>query len=196
MTLTFDADTHRYYWNGQLVPGVSTVLGVVYGDTYMYATPDFGTTVHKLCERHDLGLPLNLDGNVRDDFEAQGCIDSWMRFRAEREFMPWFIEEPLYNSLYRYAGTVDRIGTLGDSGEWAVVDIKTGQPSAWHGLQLAAYLMAAADMGLIPPEAGMPRRLGVYLRPGSYEVREYAEPGDGTVFKAALMIHNWRLANA
>lgn len=50
-----------------------------------------------------------------------------------------------------------------------VVEIKTGAPDGWHGLQLAAYAMLTNARG----------RIGVYLRPdGWYRVRVYDDPGD------------------
>jgi len=198
-TLTFDPDTHRYYLGGQLIPGVSSVLKLAqldarYRDPYEFATTETGTLVHKVLEDWDTGILLRDEICIPDGTEPY--LAAWRTFREAWGFTPVFIEERVWNTIHRYAGTVDRIGTLGDE-QWAVVDIKTGDPAPWHGLQLAAYLMAAQDRGMFPVGIPVPRRIGVYLRAnGTYAVEEYEDGRDGITFKAFLMAYNWRAANA
>jgi hypothetical protein len=64
-----------------------------------------------------------------------------------------------------------------------LVDIKTGAPQPWHCLQLAAY-RNGAGMKL--------RRAGLYLSPTSYKFVQHAGAHDWDVFRAALVLFNWR----
>ena len=64
------------------------------------------------------------------------------------------IEQPYYNPELDLAGTPDRIGTM--AGKDVVLDIKSGPPASWHGIQLAAY-------DLLLPLSHHRRRIGLYL---------------------------------
>ena len=49
--LTFDAEKHEYRWNGQLVPGVTSILEPLTDFSFvppdvLRAAQDFGTAVH------------------------------------------------------------------------------------------------------------------------------------------------------
>ena len=52
--------------------------------------------------------------------------------------MPQLIEHRVFNEAYRYAGCLDRVGSVPDGSEF-LVDIKTGQVPAAVAVQLAAY---------------------------------------------------------
>ena len=64
------------------------------------------------------------------------------------------METPYYSAEYDLAGTPDRIGTI--AGRDVVLDIKSGPPASWHGIQLAAY-------DLLVPRSHRRRRIGLYL---------------------------------
>jgi hypothetical protein len=65
-----------------------------------------------------------------------------------------------------------------------VIDIKTGDPDRWHGVQLAAYALALdGDFRTL-------RRLGVYLRPdGAFRTVRYEEATDFNVFTNCYNLH-------
>jgi hypothetical protein len=64
------------------------------------------------------------------------------------------IEQPYYSAELDLAGTPDRIGTM--AGRDVVLDLKSGPPASWHGIQLAAY-------DLLVPLSHHRRRIGLYL---------------------------------
>lgn len=183
MICDFDATTHTYFLDGVRVPSVTSVLHPIMPD-YTYADPSRGTEVHALTERFDTGF-------VNEELPAEewAYLAAWINFRRDLEFFPLHVEERVYHSLLRYAGTVDRIGFLGAGGEPIILDIKTGDPHPWHGVQLAGYVLAAERLGLV--EHGI-RRWGVYLSPEGYRYVEYGEASDFTVFQAALQLANWK----
>ena len=112
-------------------------------------------------------------------------VDAWRTLRREAGLDRFDgIEEQVFNADLGYAGRLDRRGTRG--GEPFVLDIKTGTPARWHGLQLAAYAGCF-------PESWRYRRLGAYLNvDGSGRLREYVDHNDWIVFSAALTLSNWK----
>lgn len=189
MTLRFDEATHTYTLDGMVVPSVTGVLGPIQPD-YSYATTELGSAVHALTEQWDIGI-IDLASSVPEDCAAH--LRAWRLFRHEHAFVPLHIEERVFNSLHRYAGTVDRIGTWGEGDSVVILDIKTGDPAPWHGVQLAGYVLAAERMGLV---ARGITRIGVYLAgDGTYRVREYSDASDFPAFLAALTLNNWKASH-
>ena len=74
-------------------------------------------------------------------------------------------EVPFINRLFNYAGTYDRTAYLKeDYDELWGLDIKSGQPAAWHPLQLGLYNMAM----------GAKRLACVYVKKnGRYQLSEF-----------------------
>ncbi len=183
--IDFDEATHTYRLHGRVLPSVTTLIKPLMPD-YSHADPTVGSAVHRYTELYDLALLS--EENIPDEF--RGYLAAWIGFRANREFTPVHIEERVYHSILGYAGTIDRIGVVADAGQPVLLDIKTGDPDPWHGVQLAGYCLAAKRLGLIDDEI---ERWGVYLRAdGSFEVRVYDDPRDATAFNASLVIHNWK----
>lgn len=96
--------------------------------------------------------------------------------------------EVMLAHLFRLlAGTVDLDVLL--LGGPAVVEIKTGTPADWHGLQLAPYAF------LLDGTKWLQRaRFGLYLNErGGFRLKEYDEYSDlDTFFRAHEMLH-WRV---
>jgi hypothetical protein len=186
MSLTFDAETHTYRWNGELVPGVTSILRPLC--SFDFVKPDvlaaasaFGTAVHKTCELADLGT---LDEEALDP-ELAPYLAQWRKFCADFGCEWEWIEAPFYHQAMRYAGTVDRIGTV--KGQAAVLDIKTSAslyPSV--GPQLAAYARAYA------PDTGQYlKRFGLRLHADGYELKPYTSPADWSVFCSLITLRGW-----
>lgn len=187
--LTFDPAAHEYFWNGQLVPGVTHVLAAsglidftgVPIDA-LVAARERGTAVHRMCELDDLG---DLDEDSADD-ALLGYLVAWRKFRAETNFVPDMVEWRVFHPTYRYAGTLDRRGMLFKCD--AVADIKTGAPQRATSVQTAAYAMA-----LDPKHGQKLKRYAVHLQEdGNFKLIEYKDPRDFIVFIAALTLVNWR----
>lgn len=194
--LTFDADAHRYFWNGQQVPGVTTVLSPL--TDFSAVDPDvlrrassFGTAVHQLCELSDLGEDLAM---FEIDPALQPYLAAWTKFSTEWRVEWRHVEQRVFHPTLRYAGTLDRQGTLIAPGEplhrrhAAMVDIKTSTnlyPAV--GPQLAAYARAAD-----PITGASLRRYAIQLKgDGTYVCKEYRDADDFATFSALLALRTW-----
>lgn len=195
--LTFNAGPHEYRWKGEIVPGVTSVLEAAglldFGgasEEQLRAARERGTAVHKLCELADLN---DLDEDSIDE-SLVGYLDAWGRFKVEQAFEIEVVEQPVYNTTHRYAGTLDRCGLLPRSYGLVLVDIKTGQPQQATGPQTAAYLAA------LPRTDRARTRIAVYLQPdGRYAMVTHDDRNDFNIFLAALTytrcaatLTNWR----
>lgn len=195
--LSFDAATHRYYWEGRPVPGVTSVLAPL--SSLHLVDPDlldaasaFGTAVHLACELDDLG---QLDERDLDPALAP-YLAGWRLFSNEWQVKWEGIEEQVYHSTLRYAGTLDRRGTVRQLGRKfdlpAIVDIKSStQLYASVGPQLAAYVSAVNDMR----KPDLPKhylRLAVQLKAdGSYRAQLYTDSTDFALFASLLTLQSW-----
>jgi hypothetical protein len=170
VALHFDPDTHRYSLDGRVIPSVTQRIGRagLLGSAPTWHTPeaaDRGTAVHLACHHSDIGAAWDIcadwDGYLRS-------YQAWSRALSPT----WTaIEQPYYNAALDLAGTPDRIGTM--AGRDVVLDIKSGPPAPWHGIQLAAY-------DLLVPLPHRRRRIGLYVRADGEMARmiDYRAPSD------------------
>tara|TARA_Y100000310_G_scaffold98201_1_gene95894 strand:- start:437 stop:982 length:546 start_codon:yes stop_codon:yes gene_type:complete len=127
-----------------------------------------GTIVHDLARRFDRGeIPL---------VSFLSCYRAWLlQYEGAVEELnrpTWIAIEQLYTSpALGLRGVVDRTAWIGPA--WAVLDIKTGLPQDWHGLQLALYRLLAE-----PIDVRAVRHIGVYLTEDAYEIVEFADRRD------------------
>ena len=191
--LTFDEATHTYMLGRRILPSVSAIirpisfagLEHVHPETLARAA-EFGTAVHKITEDFDTNGSEDVGLGVPNDVHQ--CLHWWLAFCRDYEVRHLHVEARLYHGLYGYAGTLDRLSIVRD--EPAIIDIKTSEPHAWHGVQLAGYAAAALDRGLI--DSGAVRRYGVYLDPDrAYRVREYTLGHDFLMFNALRVQREW-----
>lgn len=188
--LTFDAGPHVYFWNDDIVPGVTDVIRGAIGDPFERVAPEIleharqrGTAVHKACELDDAG---NLDEDSVD-FRIRPYVAAWRKFRAQFRCEVVMAESALYSRVYGYAGTPDVVIELPNF-EQAVVDRKTGLPGPAAALQTAAYQVLAQENGLRPT-----RRFALRMLPtGQYRFDEYKNAGDVRDFLACLAVHRLR----
>ena len=160
--------------------------------TTLAAKASRGTHAHSITEQFDKGIL----GEVPDGM--QGFADGWAKFREDSGFTPTIIEAKAANLIHGYVGTMDRAGTIsipyhtfnrkGDGvvvQGWTVIDIKTGQEFAYHGIQMAAYSGLLLD--------GMAyNRMALYLPgDGSYKPVIFDDPADYSVWLAITTIENW-----
>lgn len=182
--LQFDEETHTYWLAGRRLPSVTTITGPIMPN-YGIADPTLGSRVHTLTEHHDNGTPHLI---TEDDALALMYLAHWRQFLEDYDAVWSAIEERIHNPAWGYAGTLDRRGRMVINGEphAVIVDIKTGEPDRWHGVQLAGYAFA---LGTNTTDY---RRFGVYLRPDHYKVIEYADPSDFVAFTALVTINSWK----
>jgi hypothetical protein len=182
--LTFDEATHTYRYNGNVVPGVTTVLKPLTNldmvpPHVLKAAADFGTAVHKACELDDLG-ELDL---IALDPALVPYLMAWRKFSTEHSAKWVHIEKQVHNKTLGYAGTLDRYGYV--DGMSTLLDIKSSielYPSV--GPQLAAY-----DKALEEPVI---HRMAVQLKgDGTYVAKHYTDQTDWPVFCSLLTVRNW-----
>ena len=184
--LTFDESAHAYYWNGERVPGVTSILGPLVDFrgvplAVLEAKADLGRRVHLATELDDVD---DLDeSSVESDVSPY--LEAWRRFKREKRVEIEAVERKVYHPTYRYAGALDRV--LRFDGARFLADIKTSvEVAATAGPQTAAYLQANGDHSIS-------RRAAIQLRPdGSYRVRELNDPQDWPVFLSCLTINNFK----
>ena len=187
MNLTFDEHTHTYCLDGAVIPGVTQVLApltdfsAVPGDV-LAAAAKFGKSVHKATELDDLG---QLDMRTLSE-PLVPYLRAWQKFCAEHEAMWLHIEHPVFHDTLRYAGTVDRIGSV--DGNTAVLDVKsTARLYPAVGPQLAAYQKAATNRGIVTTH-----RYSVLLKPdGTYDLHCHSNGADFSVFASLLTLRTW-----
>jgi len=161
MDLQFDSSRHTYTLDGQILPSVTQVVRAVLPGQFQ-AEPhhlERGTLVHELCQQFDenfldwTAVPATVLGRVR----------AWQEFRSAAGLVPVLAEQPLASRTYRFAGTLDRLGSVPGVG-LVVVDLKsTIEPRV--RLQLGAYSLLACENGHGKPA----RAAAVELREdGSY----------------------------
>lgn len=190
MLLEFDAPSHTYRLDGAMVPSVTQVIAPI-RDDFAGVPPDvlerkrqLGTAVHLACELDDEG---ELDEATLDETLVP-YLGAWRKFRSETGFVVVLNEQQLGDPVLRFAGTVDRFGTI-DGTQW-LIDLKTSASlSAAFGVQLAGYQRL---LGFTKDDAPV-RRAAVQLRDdGSYRLQEYKNPNDWPAFMACLQIFNWK----
>lgn len=188
--LTFEASAHAYFWNGQRVPNVTSILQVLYrfdmvDPAVLAEALQRGRDVHLACELFDLD---DLDEETLGE-HLRGYLEGWKKFVRECEPNWTSIEQSVYHPVMNYAGTPDREGAITYMGKRiddALVDIKSAEQlhPVW-GLQLAAYNNAR----------GKPyrRRFSVQvLKTGTYQIREWSDPNDWPVFASLCTVKTWK----
>ena len=194
--LVFERDTSSYQVDGQRVVSVTEALAIA-------GLVDFsGVPVERLAEaagrgRMAHGITALIDRGKPIDWilfpeGVTPYVGAYERFRAETGFAPILIEHPVVNRIYRYAGTLDRLGWL--NGEVALVDLKCGAAvPRWTGLQLAGYELA------LPPTMTelltFPvKRFALRLKPDeTYSLVPFRSHSDRADFLAAVRVAHWQL---
>ena len=184
--ITFDKDGHVYTVDGETFPSVTQILGDVgIIDTRFYKHQHTlrGNIVHECTALIDNGIA---DADSFLDGGFGGYITAYERFKRECNFKPESIEKYVACMEHRYAGTIDRVGALGNRS--VILDLKTGHKERWHELQLAAYRYAhgSTTHGIF----------GLYLSDdGKYKVVEHDYTKGLSVFLNALSLYRWRFGS-
>jgi hypothetical protein len=173
----FDEAKHEYWQKGTKVPGVTTVLRaakIVDPKWFTEEARKKGTLVHDLTMQIDQSSirtsPL-LPNSV-----VPGEVLAYRKFLRELQPRYRLIEVPMLHPVLRFGGKPDRVcsNLLGSP---AVLEIKTGSPASWHGVQLAGYQ-------LLEPTGA---RYVLYLKPnGKYWLEQCKRAEDYDEFYRAL----------
>ena len=186
---TFDPKTHSYYISGSPVPSTTQVIkeAGLLGDTSHYSpeAAQRGTLVHEATAMYDRS---ELDVETLDP-QLMPYLNAWVKFCADTGMEPVIIEQQLYTSDYRFAGTIDRAWPAQSGKHLVVCDIKTGALPVWLPLQLGGYsLLCNALEGM-----GVELRDDGTYRAQSYGPKEIIEARK--VFLAALTVTHWKRSN-
>jgi hypothetical protein len=147
--LTFDEETHTFYFDGERVPSVTEILKSAGTYNYDAAGSGAGYSIPEevLENARDRGKEVHEATQLddEDDLDEESLsedvlpyLDSYRAWRRDMGFKPELIEQPVFDEQLRYAGICDRAGYIDH--QHVVVDIKTvGGLKIWHSKQLAAY---------------------------------------------------------
>jgi hypothetical protein len=145
--LEFDEELHKYSMSGRPVPGVTEVLESVGITDFEFVAPEIleyakqlGTAVHSACEMYDNGIlePESVDPVVAP------YLEGWKKFKNDYGVEVIENELRVYDPIFCYAGTLDRIIRIGqnDDGIRILLDIKSGEKTRAAPIQTSAYLRA------------------------------------------------------
>lgn len=192
MSLSFDADTHTYRLDGQVLPSVTTILAPLSDysgipEAVLRRKAQLGTAVHAACQMHAEN-DLDEEWLTQNLPEVVPYLEAWKMFLVESQARVHAMEVRGYHPVHRYAGTLDLLADI--RGERWLIDIKTTvsiQPAV--GPQTAAYAALQQE----PPA----RRGVLQLQPtGRFKLKELISPKDWPTFLALLTIHHWKAENA
>lgn len=184
--LKFDEATHSYTWDGVPVPGVTEVLRPFVDFSridprVLAAKADLGRRVHVACQFDDEN---DLDETSVED-DVAPYLAAYRKFRTDTGAIVIANERKVFEPLFRYAGTLDRILAIAND-HW-LVDLKTAFTTPMSaGPQTAAYQRANADFTIN-------RRAALRLRPdGTYRFDPLNNPDDWSAFLACLTVHRFK----
>ena len=139
--IEFDEEKHKYYVNGEEMPGVTKILEYVtsghYGqinEAVLRQAAQRGSDVHEACQMIDYGCEAEVDPVTAPYVEA------YLQFL--NDYRPkWEEIEQRHYSERGFCGTVDRMGEL--NYRKCILDIKTtGSPTKLNYLVYCAQLFA------------------------------------------------------
>jgi len=150
--------------NGTIVPGVTTITGVLNKPALVYwanqmglkgidtrkyvdAAARVGTLAHEMVEYYLRGERLDLSDYTPNEIEkARRAFRKFVVWAKPLDLQPILLEEPLVSESYRFGGTIDFYGIR--NAIPSLIDFKTSKGLyAEHLLQVAAYAMLLRDNG-------------------------------------------------
>lgn len=180
--LTFDEASHTYRYGDTVVPGVTSILAPLTNfagipPAILAAKADLGRRVHLACELLD---DDDLDEDSIED-DVAGYLQAYRLFKTETRAEILLNEQRVFDPLYNFAGTLDRVYRL-DGFKW-LTDLKTCIATPMSaGPQTAAYMRALGDTTVT-------RRAALRLRPdGTYRFERLTDPDDWAAFVACLSL--------
>src|ERR1051325_10454649 len=154
----------RYRVDGQVVPGVTTVLGVLANpalvswatrmrrngiDTSKYRdeTAAIGTLAHYKIVCELAGEDADVSQFTPQQIErAEWSMSSFRHWRKRHAIEPVLVEAQLVSQEHRFGGTIDFYGTI--DGALALLDFKTSAGIyAEHRIQVSAYVKLLREQG-------------------------------------------------
>lgn len=198
----------RYKNNeGKVVPGVTTILGVlnkpalvpwanrlglegIDSSKYVDKLATIGTLAHYLIACDLKGESADLEGYSQDEVDkAENSLISYFEWKKRLTIEVILVEEPLVSEIYQFGGTIDLLAKINN--ELVLIDFKTGsgiydeyvyQVAAYEQLALATHSSEIAEKRIV--------RIGRTENEG-FEERIYKDLSKHwQIFKACLEIYN------
>lgn len=108
-------------------------------------------------------------------------VEGYRKFKAELSFKAQYFEQAVCNRLWRFAGTLDLMGTI--AGSPVLIDVKTGAAPKSAALQTGAYLTCLDDAH------GVKRYVLELRNDATYRLVRFDDPADGRVFLGLAAIN-------
>jgi hypothetical protein len=189
--IVFYKKDHLYKVNGEIYPNVSEILRFisreVYGDINQFRLDNAGERGKKVHEATEV---LDKYGEVKITTSIQPYINAYIKFLEENEPQWLEIEKSYASETLKYAGTIDRIGTL-NKGKYknclVLLDIKTNSAikKQLAGTQLNGYHLLVNE----DAKYKIDKLLILHLKnDGNYTIIDIEQ--DKTNFMACLTLHN------
>jgi len=182
--LELDESTHTYTLDGRRLLSVTQALNIL--DDRPKIDPFYlqrGSMVHRATAYYDRG---EFDDFTWDE-RIIPYVEAYMKFRQDTGFEPTHIELTQFHPVYKFAGTLDRLGPL--NGFQVIIDLKSGAPVPVDLLQNAAYWELC-----VANKIPVNKLFDLYLRDnGIYKLEPVEKPRLLLpVFLAALTCARWK----
>lgn len=203
--LTFQEAGHRYFLDGVEIPGNTSMLkaaGLIDDTRFTPESRDRGIRVHDAVWFEDEGA---LDwSTVRE--EEKPRVEAFQDFKLKTGWRSDVNEALVHSETLRFATRPDLVGVM-EGARWTV-NVKTGDPSKWVGLQLAGEEIAINEVIQANAEdwvhrlewfGGHPyvtRRAALHLKAnGKWRLIPFENPADRPTFEGLVRLHHWRAAH-
>ena len=190
MSFQFDRVEHTYTLDGQRVPSVTTVLGLLQNfDSIPWATLENarkrGERVHQCVNAYNRGAYEDTDFP-----EDVACyLDGWEAFLKESGATVVQSEQPVYHKALRYAGTPDCVLSWKGDRTLLIPDIKaTWEVPPTVGAQTAAYAEAYKAM---QPRKVRVDRACIHLTRDGYKLHPRNDSADWSLFVSTLNVYRF-----
>ncbi len=203
--LTFQEEGHRYFLDGAEIPGNTSMLkaaGLIDDTWFTPESRDRGIRVHDAVWFEDEG---SLDwSTVREDEKPR--VEAFVDFKLKTGWVSDVNECLVHSEALRFATRPDLVGVM-NGARWTV-NVKTGEPSKWVGLQLAGELIALNSVIFASEEEWVKRltwfdnnpyvtkRAALHLKAnGKWRLIPFEDPADMPTFEGLVRLHHWRAAH-
>jgi len=150
--------------DGTLVPGVTTVLGILNKPAlvpwanklglqgievgkFVDDKAAIGTLAHQMIADYLRGETTDTSEYSKMQIEqAENAVLSFLEWEKSHKLQPILVEEPMVSERHGFGGTVDLVATINDDPELCLIDFKTSKgifPEMF--VQVAAYRELALE---------------------------------------------------
>ena len=150
--------------DGTIVPGVTTILGIlnkpalvpwanklglqgIDSTKYVDEKAAIGTLAHQMIANYLRGEQTDTSEYSKLQIDqAENAVLSFFEWEKNHHLEPVFVEEPMISEHHRFGGTLDFLGTVNGEPELALIDFKTSggiYPEMY--IQVAAYRQLAFE---------------------------------------------------